>query len=118
MALPITFVKISHNNWSVCAVLPLLVMGDCADLVPNVSSKRWSTHYKNLGSMAVNSSTSITNTLILLSLGSICAAAMEKSKNNPQSFFWKLVSFFIISFNHTLNSFGVWLPLLGHYITA
>ena len=55
------------------------------------------------------------NILIFLSFGSICAAAMENSKNKAQSSFMKLTSVLILVSNHILDLVGVRPFLLNHY---
>ena len=87
---------------------------DLVGLVPNVASDLWSAYFQNFGSVTVTGSTSMAKTLIFLSFGSICAAAIENAKNKSQSAFLLLTSVLIIFYNHTLNSLGVCPFLLSH----
>ena len=107
MPLPITFVKFTITTCTSVLYRPYWWIG---------GGVSWWIYYqcwiqtmvypftKNV-SVAVTGSTSISNSLLFLSLGSICVASMANSKNNYQSSFWKLALFIIISFKHTLNSF-------------
>ena len=81
----------------------MLVTGDIVVLVTDVVSNRWSAHFQNFGSVEVTGYTSMDRTLLFLSFGSICAAAIANSKNNSQSSLWKLPYVLIISSYHTLN---------------
>ena len=87
-------------------------------LVHIVASNNWSVHLPNVGSVAVTGFISISRTLLSLWFGPIFESAIENSKNNSQSSFWKFLSFIIISSNHTINSFGVHPPLLIHSTAA
>ena len=98
-------------------LLPL-VTTDIVGLVPNVASNLWPAYLQNFGSVTVTGSTSMANILLFLSFGSICAAAIENSKNQPQSSFMKLISVLIIVSDHILNSFGVRPFLLSHSTNA
>ena len=69
---------------------------DLVGLVPNVASNLWSAHFQNFGSMMVTIYTSMAKILPFLSLGYICAAAIENLKNKTQSSFMKLTSVLII----------------------
>ena len=99
--------------------MPLLsVTRDIVGVVTNVASNIWYTHCQNFGSVAVTGSTYMARTLLFLSFGSICAAAIENVKNNSQSSLFQLTSVLTIYSNHTLNSLGVRPFLLNHSTTA
>ena len=87
--------------------MPLLfVITYRVGLVPNVASNLWSDHLKKRFYYGDFFHSHGQDTVFWL-FGSICAAAIEISKNKPQSSFMKLTSVIIIFSNHILNAFGV-----------